>query len=42
MSLNDAFECAFSYACLHLSRLNSIDMLVWCILVVGLNDEMRN
>jgi hypothetical protein len=42
INLNDAFECAFSYACLHLSSLNSIDMLVWCMLVVDLNNEMRN
>jgi hypothetical protein len=42
MNLYDAFECAISYAFLHLSRLNSIDMLVWCMLVVGLNDEMKN
>jgi hypothetical protein len=40
MDLIDAFECAFRYACLHLSSLNSIYMLVWCMLVVGLNDEM--
>jgi hypothetical protein len=36
MNLYDAFECAFLYACLYLSSLNSIDMLVWCMLVVGL------
>jgi hypothetical protein len=42
MNLYDAFECAFSYACLHLSSLNSTDMLMWCMLVVGLNDEMKN
>jgi hypothetical protein len=42
MNLNDAFEFAFLYVCLHLSSLKSTDMLVWCILVVGLNDEMRN
>jgi hypothetical protein len=41
MNLYDEFECAFSYACLHLSSLNSIDMLVWCMLVVGLNDEIK-
>ena len=42
MNLYDAFECAFSYACLHLKSFNSIYMLVWCMLVVGLNDEMKN
>jgi hypothetical protein len=42
MNLYDAFECVFSYAWVHLSNLNSIDMLVWCMLVVGLNDEMKN
>jgi hypothetical protein len=42
MNLYDAFECAFSYVCLHLSSLNSIEMIVWCMLVVGLNDEMKN
>jgi hypothetical protein len=42
INLYDAFQCAFSYAFLHLSSLNSIDMLVWCMLVVGLNDEMKN
>jgi hypothetical protein len=42
MNLNDAFDYAFSYACFHLSSLNSIDMLLCCMLVVGLNDEMRN
>ena len=42
INLNDALECAFTYACLHLSSLNSIYMLVWCMLVVGLNDEMIN
>jgi hypothetical protein len=40
MDLIDAFECAVRYACLHLLSLNSIYMLVWCKLVVGLNDEM--
>ena len=33
---------AFTYACLHLSSLNLIYMLLWCMLVVGLNDEMKN
>jgi hypothetical protein len=42
MDLIDAFECAFTYACLHLSSLNLIYMLVWCMLVVGLIDEMKN
>ena len=42
MNLNVAFECAFKYACLHLKGLNSIYMLVWCMLVVGLIDEMKN
>ena len=42
INLIDAFECAFTYACLHLSSLNSKYMLVWCMLVVGLNDEMNN
>ena len=42
MNLFDAFECAFTYACLYLKSLNSIYMLVWCMLVVGLNDEMIN
>ena len=42
MDLVDAFECAFTYDCLHLSSLNSIYVLVWCTLVVGLNDEMKN
>ena len=42
MNLYDAFECAFSYACLHLKSFNPIYMLVWCMLVVGLNDEMKN
>jgi hypothetical protein len=42
MNLYDALDCAFSYVCLHLSSLNSIDMIVWCMLVVGLNDEMTN
>jgi len=42
MDLHDAFECAFSCVCLHLSSLNSRYMLVWCMLVVGLNDEMKN
>ena len=42
MDLVDAFECAFTYACLHLRSLNSLYMLVWCMLVVNLNDEMRN
>ena len=40
MNLFDAFECAFTYACLHLKSLNSIYMLVWCMLVVDWNDEM--
>ena len=42
MNLIDAFECAFTYAWLHLSSLNLIYMLVWCMLVVGLIDEMKN
>jgi hypothetical protein len=42
MNLFDAFECAFTYACLHLKSLNSIYMLVWCMLVVCLIDEMKN
>ena len=42
MDLVDAFECAFTYACLHLRSLNSLYMLVWCMLVVNLNDEMKN
>ena len=42
MNLYDAFERAFSYACLHLKSFNSIYMLVWCMLVVSLNDEMKN
>ena len=42
MNLYDAFECAFTYACLHLSSLNLIYMLVWCMLVVGLNGEIKN
>ena len=36
MNLYDAFECVFIYACLHLSSLNSIYMLVWCMLVLTL------
>jgi hypothetical protein len=42
MNLVDVFECAFTYACLHLSSLILTSMLVWCMLVVGLNDEMKN
>jgi hypothetical protein len=42
MNLYDVFKCAFSYACLHLSSFNSIVMLVWCMLVVGLNGKMEN
>ena len=42
MDLYDAFECAFTYAWLHLSSLSLIYMLVWYMLVVGLNDEMKN
>ena len=42
MDLVDALECAFTYAYLHLSSLILIYMLVWCMLVVGLNDEMKN
>ena len=42
INLYVAFECAFKYACLHLSSLNLIYMLVWCMLVVSLIDEMRN
>jgi hypothetical protein len=42
MNLFDTFECAFTYACLHLSSFKLISMLVWCMLVVGLNDEMKN
>ena len=41
MNLYDAFECAFTYACLHLKSLNSIYMLVWWMLVIGFNDEMK-
>jgi hypothetical protein len=41
MNLVDAFECAFTCACLLLSSLNLIYMLVWCILVVGLIDEIK-
>ena len=36
MDLYDAFKCAFIYACLHLSSLNSIYMLVWYMLVLTL------
>jgi hypothetical protein len=42
MNLYDAFECAFTYACLHLKSFNSISIIVWCMLVVGLNDEIKN
>ena len=42
MDLYDAFECAFTYAWLHLSSLNLMYMLVWCMLGVGLNDEIKN
>ena len=42
MNLFDAFECKFSYACLHLSSFILIYMLVWCMLVVSLIDEMKN
>jgi hypothetical protein len=42
MDLVDAFKCAFTYACLYLLSLNSIYMLMWCMLVVGLNDKMKN
>jgi hypothetical protein len=42
MNLYDVFDCTFSYACLHLKSFNSIYMLVWGMLVVGLNDEMKN
>jgi hypothetical protein len=42
INLFDAFECAFTYACLHLLSLNLMHMLVWCMLVVGLIDEMKN
>jgi hypothetical protein len=42
MNLFHAFECAFTYACLYLKSLNSIYMLVWCMLIVGLNDKMKN
>jgi hypothetical protein len=42
MNLYDAFKCEFSYTCLHVSSLNSIGILVWCMLVVDLNDEMKN
>jgi hypothetical protein len=42
IDLIDSFECAFTYACLHLSSLNLIYMLVWCMLVVGLIDEIKN
>jgi hypothetical protein len=41
IDLIDAFECAFSYVCLHLKSFNSIYMLVWCMLVVGLDGEMK-
>jgi hypothetical protein len=34
MDLVDVFECAFTYACLHLSGLNLIYMLVWCMVVI--------
>ena len=40
MNLYGAFECAFHmFACMA-QVLNF--MLVWCMLVVGLNDEMKN
>ena len=39
INLIDAFECAFHmFACMA-QVLNSIYMLVWCMLVIGLNDE---
>jgi hypothetical protein len=42
INLNGAFECVFHmYACIA-QVLNSISMLVWCMLVVGLIDEMKN
>ena len=41
MNLNDGFEYACTYACLHLSSLNCKYLLVWCMLVAGLNDEMK-
>ena len=41
MDLVDAFECAFTYACLNLRSLNSLYMLVWCMLVVKLFDELK-
>jgi hypothetical protein len=42
INLYVAFECAFHmYACMA-QVLNYNSMLVWYMLVVGLNDEMRN
>ena len=42
MNLYGAFECAFHmFACMA-QVLNFISMLVWCMIVVGLNDEMKN
>ena len=42
INLIDAFEYAFHmFACMA-QVLNLIYMLVWCMLVVDLNDEMKN
>jgi hypothetical protein len=41
MDLFDAFEFSFHmFACMA-QVLNSIYILEWCMLVVGLNDEMK-
>ena len=43
MNLYGAFECAFHmFACMAQVLNFQISMLVWCMLVVGLNDEMKN
>ena len=42
INLINAFECAFHmFACMA-QVLNLNSMLVWCMLVVGLNDKMKN
>ena len=42
IDLKDAFECAFHMFACKAQVLNQNYMLVWCMLVVGLNDEMKS
>ena len=42
MNLYDAFECAFHMFAYMSQVLIYVSMLVWCMLVVGLNEEMKN